>query len=236
MKILCIADIHGDEDSVRGMRDFVENNGIDLVLILGDFPGYGVFRNRELSMAGVKSILDIIRDLNLLAIPGNCDHPEILDLFNELGINLHERVKELNGIKMVGFGGSSTTPFDSPFEISEEEIYARLRDLMESVKEDRVILALHCPPGDTNCDMTGEGAHVGSGSIRRIIEEFQPTLTVCSHIHEAGGSLDWIGETRVANIGMLSQGNIGIIETDEGIDIELKNLDKTYLNDYDKIE
>ncbi|MEA3255467.1 MAG: metallophosphoesterase [Candidatus Altiarchaeota archaeon] len=224
MKILCIADIHGDEDSVREIRDFVKNSGMDLVVILGDFPGYGVFRDRELSMEGVNSILDIIQDLNLLAIPGNCDHPKILDLFNELGINLHEKVKELKGVKMVGFGGSNTTPFNSPFEMSEEEIYSRLRDLMESVKDDRVILALHCPPGDTNCDMTGEGAHVGSSSIRRIIEEFQPTLAVCSHIHEAGGSLDWIGETQVANIGMLSQGNTGIIEIDDGIKIELRGL------------
>lgn len=224
MKILCIADIHGDRDSVREAKKFAEDNDIDMVMILGDFPGYGVFRNKELSMKEIKSILNGLQNLNLLAIPGNCDHPEVLDLFNDLGINIHEKLKEINEINLVGFGGSNITPFNSPFEIEEEEIYSRLKNLMEKVKGNKVILALHCPPKDTNCDRTVNGAHVGSSSIRKIIEEFQPFLAVCSHIHEAAGSTDRIGKTQVANIGMLSHGNIGIIETDGEIRIELRNL------------
>lgn len=208
------------------VREFVDSECIDLVLILGDFTGYGVFRDRESSIKQAESILDSIRDLNLLAIPGNCDQPEILDLFNDLGINLHGRVEEFGGVRIVGFGGSNITPFNSPFEMIEEEIYSRLRDVLGSVGGKRIILALHCPPRDTNCDMTGEGAHVGSSSVRRIIEEFQPALAVCSHIHEAGGSSDRIGKTRIVNIGMLSRGNIGVINVGDDIDCY-----QTYLKD-----
>ncbi len=224
MKILCIADIHGDRDSVREAKKFAEDNDIDMVMILGDFPGYEVFRNKELNMREIKSILNGFQNLNLLAIPGNCDHPEALDLFDDLGINIHERIRDINGIKLVGFGGSNITPFNSPFEMEEEEIYNRLKNLMDKVKDNKVILALHCPPRDTNCDRTTNGTHVGSSSIRKIIEKFQPFLAVCSHIHEAAGLTDRIGKTQVANIGMLSHGNIGIIETDDEIKIELRNL------------
>lgn len=227
MKILYIADIHGAIDSVQKAKKFIESNNIDLVIILGDLPGYGVFRNRELSIKEAKSILDSFQNLKILAIPGNCDPPEILDLFNELEINLHERYRDINGVRIIGFGGSNITPFNTSFEMTEEEIYTRLKklmDLVNPVNRNEIILALHCPPKDTNCDKVASGEHVGSISIRRIIEEFQPSLVLSSHIHEAGGSLDKVGQTKVVNIGMLSHGNIGIIEIDDGIKINLMKI------------
>ena len=41
MKILCIADIHGDIEGVRKAKEYAEKNGIKDVLILGDFPATG---------------------------------------------------------------------------------------------------------------------------------------------------------------------------------------------------
>ncbi|MBN2251696.1 MAG: metallophosphoesterase [Candidatus Altiarchaeota archaeon] len=214
MRILCIADIHGDIEAAGKAKEYAIKNAADLVLILGDFPGHRVFHNIELALKEAGDILDVFKGLNVLAIPGNCDPQGIPLLFEERGVNLHEKVRQVDCVTLAGFGGSSPTPFDTPYEMSEEEMYSRLKVLMERVEDkDRMVLALHCPPKDTKCDAAGSGTHAGSASVRGIIEEFQPALALCSHIHEAGGSTDVIGKTRIANIGRLSAGRIGVMET-----------------------
>jgi Icc-related predicted phosphoesterase len=222
MKILCIADIHGDISSVKTARKYAEKNGIKDILILGDFPGHGVFHNIVTSMEQIRIVLGELKGFNVMAIPGNCDPQNSSDLFEEYKVNLHEKVLGMAGAKIVGFGGSNITPFGTPSEYSETEIYERLKKLMPE-KTGKTILAVHCPPMDTNCDKTGNNMHAGSSAIRKIIEEFQPDLAVCSHIHEAGGSTDTIGETEVANIGRLGNSRIGIIEIGDDISISLKD-------------
>ncbi len=223
MKILCIADIHGDIEGVKSAREYAEKNGIKDVLILGDFPSHGMFHNTELSLGEIRLALDQLKGLNVLAIPGNCDPRNSPELFERLGVNLHEKIKEVGGIKLVGFGSSNITPFGTLFELTEEEILSRLAKLLSSLPGAN-ILAVHCPPRDTRCDITGNGTHAGSTAVRKVIEEFQPDLAVCSHIHESGGSTDLIGRTVVANIGRLSYGFIGVIKVGENVEIELGNM------------
>ena len=226
MKMLCIADMHGDLPSAKKALSYATENRLDTILILGDFPGHGLFRNIDASMRTAEKILDVFSGKKVLAIPGNCDPPTVTSLFEKRGANLHEKVVEINGVRMAGFGGSNVTPFGTPFEMQENEIYSRMKRLTERLSNagDRLILAVHCPPKDTECDKTVVGAHAGSSSIRKIIEELQPALVVCSHIHEAGGSTDLIGKSRIANIGRLSNGNIGVLEAGDGISVKLVNL------------
>lgn len=217
MKILCIADIHGDKEAARKAREYALYNDIEMILVLGDFPGHGVFTNIALSLNDVKEILENLSGVELRAIPGNCDLMNITELFEERGINIHEKSEEFGDYVIAGFGGSNETPFDTPFELSEDEIYSRLKTLLGGIAEGKkTILALHCPPKDTKCDETSSGMHVGSIAVRRIIEEFQPCLALCSHIHEAGGSRDAIGSTTLTNIGRLSEGRAGIIDLETG--------------------
>ena len=223
MKILCIADIHGDVEGVKKAREYAEKNGIKDILILGDFPGHGVFNNIVTSMEQIRIVLGELKGFNVMAIPGNCDPQNSSDLFEEYKVNLHEKVLDIAGVKIIGFGGSNITPFGTPSEYSENDIYERLKKLMPK-KNEKTILAVHCPPMDTNCDKTGNYAHAGSSAIRRIIEELQPDLCICSHIHEAGGSIDKIGETTVANIGRLGNSLIGVIEINDNIEIALESM------------
>ncbi|MFZ2456422.1 MAG: metallophosphoesterase [Candidatus Altiarchaeia archaeon] len=223
MKILCIADIHGDLEDVKKAGKYAEKNGIKDILILGDFPGHGVFHNIVTSMEQIRIVLEELKSYNVMAIPGNCDPQNSSELFEEYGVNLHEKVLGIEGVKIVGFGGSNITPFGTPSEYSEVDIYERLKKLMPE-NTGKTILAVHCPPMDTKCDKTGNDMHAGSSAIKRIIEEYQPVLSVCSHIHEAGGAKDLIGKTVVANIGRISEGRIGILEIGENIGISLGNM------------
>ena len=57
----------------------------------------------------------------------------------------------------------------------------------------------------TKTDLLPSGKHVGSESLRKIIEEFQPTINLCGHIHESM-AIDKIGKTTIINPGMLKRG------------------------------
>lgn len=63
----------------------------------------------------------------------------------------------------------------------------------------KTILVTHSPPYDSGVDKTSAGVSAGSKSIRRIIEEKQPFMNICGHIHEAGGEAV-IGETRIIKV------------------------------------
>jgi hypothetical protein len=195
--------------------------GIDHVLILGDFPPHSAFGDAERLLEEVRFTLDALCDLEVLAIPGNCDSLEVLDVFDEYGVSLHEKSVKLGDTAFVGLGGSAKTPFGTPFEMSEDVIYEKLDALLSRLSGERVVVAAHNPPLDTNCDLRSSGDHVGSTAMRDIIEKFQPSVFLCSHIHESGGSSDKIGGTYVANIGPLSRHRMGILRIGKRIDVEL---------------
>lgn len=203
---------------------FARENRINSVIVLGDLSGYGRFRNFEMNREDANHILEILNGFEILAIPGNCDSIPTLELFEKNGVSIHNKIKTIDNTSIAGFGGSSPTPFETPFELSESEIYDKLKKLLMGVRTKKTILVLHSPPKNTNCDITGNGSHVGSESVRKIIEEFQPNLVVSSHVHESAGTKDMIGDTEIANIGPISGGNVGIIEIGTEIKIELMKI------------
>jgi uncharacterized protein len=56
---------------------------------------------------------------------------------------------------------------------------------------------VHSPPhGHVDGDR-----HLGSEAILRAIEDKQPRLVVCGHIHESAGEESRVGPSRVLNLG-----------------------------------
>lgn len=221
MRILCIADIHGQRGALLELKSYAVANGFRHILILGDFPSYHSFRNPERSRDEVGFVLDSLTDFEVLAIPGNCDQPATLDVFEEYGVNLHEKSIVFGDTTLVGLGGSSPTPFNSPFEMDEEVIYEKLERLLQGVNSEKTVVAVHNPPYDTKCDIRASGEHVGSRAVRAVLEKFQPDALLCSHIHESGGSTDKLGKTVIANIGSLLDRRMGVLHLEDGVDIKL---------------
>ncbi|ODS39611.1 MAG: hypothetical protein A7315_10715 [Candidatus Altiarchaeales archaeon WOR_SM1_79] len=218
MRVLCIADIHGDMGNIPGAAKFAKRNDIECVFIAGDFSrGIGdMNENRR----DVEYVLKTFKDFRVFCIPGNCDSREIPGVFDEYGVNFHEKVMIIEGITFICLGGSNPTPFKTPFELSEDEIYGKLKSTADEVDTAEFIVMSHFPPKDTACDEIQGGFHVGSEALRRFIEEYSPKLAVSSHIHENGGREDKVGDTKIANIGRVSERNCGVIEL-PGADIEL---------------
>ncbi len=213
MKALCIADIHGDVETVARLEKSVRGLGLDYVLLFGDYSRG--FKDPKENSQDIARILGIFKGYNIGALPGNCDQLLCLDAFSRQNANLHDAVLKVGGTAVIGFGGSNSTPFNTPFEYGEDEILNHLNHLHGRIGScDRVVLAVHAPPYGTKCDLIPSGMHVGSKSIRQFIEDKKPDLVLCAHIHESGGAEDAIGETRVINLGRITDGRAYILDFD----------------------
>lgn len=216
MKVLAVADLHGDEGGVKNIQEFLEKN-YDVLIIVGDITQFG-------PTARAKEILDKLegKDVRILSIPGNCDPKGVLPVLEERNVNLHLKSVKLGDYTFAGIGGSNPTPFDTPFEIDEREIKENLISLSRNT-ESKWILVSHAPPHNTTIDLTSDNIHAGSKSIRKIIEERRPQLNICAHIHEARG-IDNIGETEIVNPGPIFEGYAAEVEIDEAIEVNLIEL------------
>ncbi|MER3601648.1 MAG: metallophosphoesterase [Nitrososphaerota archaeon] len=150
--------------------------------------------------------------------PGNDDIFEIDEVLSssDFVINPEEKVVELDGYEMITWGFVNPTPWRSPRELPEEELYRRIEAMASQVRDmRRCIYNLHCPPYDTPLDVAvrldeqlrpvirggePEMVHVGSLAVRRSIEQHQPLLGLHGHIHESRGACK-IGRTLCLNPG-----------------------------------
>jgi hypothetical protein len=203
MKIISFGDIHEDISNLRPLKKELE--AADLIIISGDLTNYNGQKEAE-------NVIECIMEYNdsVLAQFGNLDKSDVDVFLGQKGINLHRNGHIRDDIGIFGVGGSNPTPFNTPTEFSEEEIGAFLLESYEKVKDARFkILVPHVPPHDTKIDMIGNGAHVGSQSVRDFIIKYKPDISISGHIHEAKGA-DKLGSTMVYNAGMFRDG--GYIE------------------------
>lgn len=151
-------------------------------------------------------------------IPGN-DDPWSIDAVLASGTSVvacDESVQQIGPHEMVSFGYSNQTPWKTPRELGEEEIYERLKRLVDQLETPRrAIFNIHVPPYESSLDtalevdddlryvMKGGRPHevpTGSPAVRQIIEETQPLLSLHGHIHESKG-VTRIGRTMAINPG-----------------------------------
>ena len=168
MKIVSISDVHMATRNLARMSEVWRDT--DLAIVAGDLTNFG-------GIEDARKVLDEVRACckNVLAVPGNLDKRETFPYFEREGIALHGKGMVIDGVGFFGCGGSNITPFKTPSEFTEDEIYAALAQGYEAVREVRpLIMVCHTPPLDTKCDRIVSGKAVGSPAARRFIEEHQP--------------------------------------------------------------
>jgi uncharacterized protein len=157
-------------------------------------------------------------EVRCFIMPGNDDPPGV-DTSIEHAARVEacdDRVVEFDGHTMVSLGYSNRTPFDSPRELDEEELYRRVDALAQTLDDpSRAIFNLHVPPHDSGLDtaaqldehlsvvMAGSEPNmipVGSTAVRELIERYQPLLGLHGHVHESAGATR-IGRTLCINPG-----------------------------------
>jgi len=167
-------------------------------------------------------------EVPLYLIPGNDDSFGIDPILNREGyapINADGRVLDIpGGLQLLSYGWSNETPWKTPREVTEDELYDRLSELADQVRDPRqAVFMIHVPPYDSGLDtapILDENLRptvsagdilrgpVGSTAVRRLIEERQPLLGVHGHVHEAAGEYR-LGKTVCVNPG--SEANNGIL-------------------------
>jgi Icc-related predicted phosphoesterase len=161
----------------------------------------------------------------VLAVPGNLDRSEVFPFLERAGIALHGRGLTVGGVGIFGCGGSNITPFRTPSEFTEDEIYDALMRGYGQVRDVRPLLMVcHTPPFDTRCDRIAGGRAVGCSAARRFIQEFEPDVCISGHIHESAG-VDAIGPTVVLNAGPFKDGGYIVVRAADGrLDARLEFL------------
>jgi Icc-related predicted phosphoesterase len=157
-------------------------------------------------------------DAHAYVIPGNDDPWSIDEVLADHSrvIACDERIEMIGPHELVSFGYSNRTPWQTPRELDEDEIYERLKRLSDQLENpERAIFNVHVPPWESSLDTAfevdeelryvtkGGRPHeipTGSKAVRQILEEAQPLLSLHGHIHESKG-VTRIGRTVAINPG-----------------------------------
>lgn len=192
LKILAVSDTHHDTKIMRELAEKAERENVDLVILCGDFTHFGKDPENKIGPF-------VARGKKVLFIPGNHEDDAICDFFSEA-----YKVKNIHGKYVVysdvGIFASGKAYAVGPNTISEEETFKLLQESHEKIKHLRKkVMVTHNHPAGTAMAALSNIVH-GSKAVRRAIEEFQPDVLLCGHVHEAEGIEEMVGKTRVVNV------------------------------------
>jgi Icc-related predicted phosphoesterase len=107
------------------------------------------------------------------------------------------------------------------YELTEDELSEALRagHAQISGAEHHVVLS-HPPPRGGALDRTSTSKHVGSTALRSFIDQMQPELVLCGHIHESR-SAEKLGQTTAVNCGLAAAGFYALAEVGDQLRVDL---------------
>lgn len=193
LKILAAGDIHGDIKAIEELAKKAEKEKVDLVVLTGDLTMFdmstdnliGPFRKR-----GEKVLL----------IPGNHETLATADFLAEMYNvqNIHGYSIKAQDVGIFGCGGANVGP---KFILDEKEIYDTLEKAHKYIKNIRKkIMVTHVHPSYTKMEKFSTFIP-GSSGVKKAIDKFKPDILLCSHVHEAEGIEEKVGNTKIINVG-----------------------------------
>ena len=162
------------------------------------------------SLKLLESRLESLKFSPIFFVWGNSEEQLNLNTNLEHAHNIHLKHMRLKDLDFIGIGGDE---FDLKKEIQI------ITKLIDSVNPNELIIVSHVPPHNT-VDLCNDGRHVGVPEFRALIEEFEPKLVLCGHIHEQCQKVEKIKDTTICNVG--PEGILIII--DENLELTLKKL------------
>ncbi len=192
LKILAASEIEGDSKLAKRLALRAEKENVDLVVLCGDLTGWSQTNN----------IIKPFKDKNkkVLIIPGNHDSFATADFLAEIyGIrNIHGYSVKYNNVGFFGAGGAENLP-SFPGSITEKELLSTLKKAHSGLKGiEKKIMVTHMHPAGSKSEFSGIK---GSDAITKAIKMFKPDILLHGHIHEASGFEEYMGKTKVINVG-----------------------------------
>jgi Icc-related predicted phosphoesterase len=190
VKLLAFSDLHRDLE--QGAKLVEMSADADVVIGAGDFAS--VHEGLEETIAALAAI-----ETPTVLVPGNNETVDALRAAAadwEAATVLHGEGATIAGSEFFGLGaGIPVTPWEWSFDLDDDAATQMLAACPEGA-----VLVLHSPPRG-HCDAAADGTSFGSPALLAAIEEKQPRLAVCGHIHESWGCESAIGATPVRNLG-----------------------------------
>ena len=175
---------------------------------------------KQLVLERVQEWLDLAderlagKPFEMFMSPGNDDWPVIDEMIDTAKL-VHAcdgRNVDLDGHEMVTCSWSNPTPWQTPRELPEEELDAKLEELCKTVQNNETAIHnFHVPPYGYSLDLcpklskdlvmsAEEKIHAGSLGAKHMVEKYQPLLGLYGHIHESRGAQK-AGRTLLINPG-----------------------------------
>ncbi|MBD3361662.1 hypothetical protein GF358_02600 [Candidatus Woesearchaeota archaeon] len=193
MKILAAGDIHGDTRIAKELAEKANKEQVDYVILCGDIT-QGDQNTEGLIGPFVKLGKKVI------LIPGNHETLATADFLAELygAKNLHGyAIKTKDKIGIFGCGGANI----GLSQLTENEIFGKLKKGFENIKGlSKKIMITHVHPSESKMEKF-TSFFPGSAGVTKAIKQFKPDFLLCSHVHEAEGIEEKIGNTRILNVG-----------------------------------
>lgn len=192
MKLLALSDVHGDAHWMRKMAQKAAEEKVDLVLLCGDLT-------MEDDLESVEGLVGPFKEKNLevAILPGNHEGLATTQFLVERYKikNLHGYALKFGDIGIFGCGYATI----GTHQLSEKEFFDTLKRTHNYLKDaKKKIMVTHVHPDESRL---GLGIFAGSTGVRKAVEELQPDLHLCGHVHETAGMEDIIGKTKVINVG-----------------------------------
>ncbi len=189
MKILALSDIHGDRAFMRRMAQKGADEKVDLVILAGDLVDH---------TGSVEGLLGpfIEKGLEVAVLPGNHEGMgEIGFLIDKYGAkNLHGYTITKGDVGIFGCGYGDI----GLHQLTDDEFFKTLKDAHSKLGDiKKKIMVTHVQPSDTVVSLV----FPGSTGVRKAIEQFQPDIHICGHIHETHGIEEMLGKTKIINVG-----------------------------------
>jgi Icc-related predicted phosphoesterase len=189
MKILAAGDLHGDSGLARELAEKADQENVDLVVLCGDITQ--AEQSTEKLVGAFKQ--------KVLLVPGNHESMATADFLAERynAKNLHGYYAKSGDVGLFGCGLANI----GLFQMTENEIDETLNKGFKHVKEcKKKIMVTHVHPSGTIMEKLSN-FFPGSDGVRKAVEELKPDILFCSHVHEAEGMEEKLGNTRVINVG-----------------------------------
>lgn len=203
MRIFVTSDIHANKVIHEKLLHHVPKLDVSRLVICGDVAGYHF---------GVKDIMDL----------SNLQHKDVEELESVLW-KVDKKCSRLKSSYILGnddwvdeldhdisgfypsffipeskcLSSVIITPFGTNREVNENRMLYEVRSL--NIADDNILFFHDLPYKCGDLDkVKSDGSHVGSKSIRQVLEDRNPPLFFGGHIHEGFG-VDYIGRTLVFN-------------------------------------
>jgi uncharacterized protein len=191
MRILGAGDLHGDISLAKRLSDKALKEKADLIVLCGDLA----------SDDSLDNILQPFKDKNqkVLLISGNHESMATADFLAYINKakHLHGYSVKYEDIGIFGCGSANI----GVHGITEEEIFETLKKGFDRVSYlKKKLMITHVHPSGTRMELLSRFVK-GSKGVLKAVYELKPDFLLCSHVHEAEGLEEKLGNTKIINVG-----------------------------------